>query len=330
MTTSAIGRRTLAAAALTSGAAIFAPKPWAQSTFPTQPVRLIVSQAAGSNTDVVARLMAEPMARKLGQPVVVENRAGANGVIATTYIKQQRPDGHTIALVGVSLLTFNPYLYSNLPYDPARDFTYIAPVSDTPFVLVVSLKSGITSLADFVARAKTQPGRLTFSSAGIGNSTHLATEMLADRTGIQLTHVPYAGTTQALTAVMTGEVDAMISVLGNALPQIRDRSLVPLAAVAAARSPDLPDLPTLTEAGVNAPVMPGWLALVGPAGMPELVVMLLNSAVREALADPAVTRNMVASNIVPIPGSAEDIRGRVARDGDVWGGFIRTKNLRVE
>ncbi|WP_052402670.1 Bug family tripartite tricarboxylate transporter substrate binding protein [Muricoccus aerilatus] len=330
MTMSAIGRRTLAAVALTSGAALLAPKTRAQSTFPTQPIRLIVSQAAGSNTDVVARLMAEPMARKLGQPVVVENRAGANGVIATTYIKQQRPDGHTIALVGVSLLTFNPYLYSNLPYDPARDFTYIAPVSDTPFVLVVSPKSGITSLADFVARAKTQPGRLTFSSAGIGNSTHLATEMLADRTGIQLTHVPYAGTTQALTAVMTGEVDAMISVLGNALPQIRDRSLVPLAAVAAARSPDLPDLPTLTEAGVNAPVMPGWLALVGPAGMPEPVVMLLNSAVREALADPAVTRNMVASNIVPIPGSAEDIRGRVARDGDVWGGFIRTKNLRVE
>ncbi|MBI0535669.1 tripartite tricarboxylate transporter substrate binding protein [Roseomonas sp. KE2513] len=327
---SSIGRRTLTAAVLTSGTALSARRARAQGMFPTQPIRLIVSQAAGSNTDVVARLMAEPMARKLGQPVVVENRAGANGVIATTYIKQQRPDGHTIALVGVSLLTFNPYLYSNLPYDPARDFTYIAPVSDTPFVLVVSPKSGITSLADFVTRAKTQSGRLTFSSAGIGNSTHLATEMLADRTGIQLTHVPYAGTTQALTAVMTGEVDAMISVLGNALPQIRDRSLVPLAAVAAARSPDLPDLPTLTEAGVNAPVMPGWLALVGPAGMAEPVVMLLNSAVREALADPAVTRNMVASNIVPIPGSAEDIRGRVARDGDVWGGFIRTKNLRVE
>lgn len=330
MTMCPLGRRTVLTAALATGTALFQRTARAQGVFPTQPIRLIVSQAAGSNTDVVARLMAEPMARKLGQPVVVENRAGANGVIATTYIKQQRPDGHTIALVGVSLLTFNPYLYSNLPYDPARDFTYIAPVSDTPFVLIVSPKSGLTSLADFVARAKAQPGRLTFSSAGIGNSTHLATEMLADRTGIQLTHVPYAGTTQAITAVMTGEVDAMISVLGNALPQIRDRSLVPLAAVAAARSPDLPDLPTLTEAGVNAPVMPGWLALVGPSGMPEPVVTVLNSAVSEALADPAVTRNMVASNIVPIPGSADDIRGRVARDGDVWGGFIRAKNLRVE
>lgn len=325
-----IRRRTLAIATIGVGTGLAPLRPRAQGTFPTQPIRLIVSQAAGSNTDVVARLMAEPMARKLGQPVIVENRAGANGVIATTFIKQQRPDGHTIALVGVSLLTFNPYLYSNLPYDPARDFTYVAPVSDTPFVLVVSPKSGITSLADFIARAKAEPGRLTFSSAGIGNSTHLATEMLADRTGVQLTHVPYAGTTQALTAVMTGEVDAMISVLGNALPQIRDRSLVPLAAVAAARSPDLPELPTLVESGVNAPVMPGWLALVGPAGMPEPVVMLLNAAVREALADQAVTRNMVASNIVPIPGSADDIRGRVARDGEVWGGFIRGKNLRVE
>lgn len=325
-----IGRRIFATSALVVGTGLLARRSEAQGNFPTQPVRLIVSQTAGSNTDVVARLMAEPMARKLGQPVVVENRAGANGVIATTFIKQQRPDGHTIALVGVSLLTFNPYLYSNLPYDPARDFTYIAPVSDTPFVLVVSPKSGIRSLADFITRAKAEPGRLTFSSAGIGNSTHLATEMLADRTGIQLTHIPYAGTSQALTAVMTGEVDAMISVLGNALPQIRDRTLVPLAAVAAARSPDLPDLPTLIEAGVDAPVMPGWLALIGPAGMPEPVVSLLNAAVREALADPALVRNMIASNIVPIPGSADDIRGRVTRDGDVWGGFIRAKALRVE
>jgi tripartite-type tricarboxylate transporter receptor subunit TctC len=325
-----VGRRTLAALVAGAGAALPAGLARAQGGFPSQPIRLVVSQAAGSNTDVVARLMAEPMARKLGQPVVVENRAGANGVIATTYIKQQRPDGHVIALVGVSLLTFNPYLYSNLPYDPARDFTYIAPVTDTPFVLVASPKSGITSLAAFVERAKAQPGRLTFSSAGIGNSTHLATEMLADRTGIRLTHVPYAGTTQALTAVMTGEVDAMVSVLGNALPQIRNRALVPLATVAAARSPDLPDLPTLTEAGVDAPVMPGWLALVGPAGMPEPVVTLLNAAVHEAMADPAVVQNMVSSNIVPIPGSAEDIRRRVARDGEVWGGFIRAKNLRVE
>ncbi|MFC7739378.1 Bug family tripartite tricarboxylate transporter substrate binding protein, partial [Roseomonas sp. GCM10028921] len=255
-----IGRRILAMAALAAGTGPIARSTRAQGSFPTQPIRLIVSQAAGSNTDVVARLMAEPMARRLGQPVVVENRAGANGVIATTLIKQQRPDGHTIALVGVSLLTFNPYLYSNLPYDSARDFTYVAPVSDTPFVLVVGPRSGMGSLADLVARARVQPGRLTFSSAGIGNSTHLATEMLADRTGIQLTHVPYSGTSQALTAVMTGEVDLMISVLGNALPQIRDRTLVPLATVAAARSPDLPELPTLIEAGVDAPVMPGWLA----------------------------------------------------------------------
>lgn len=325
-----LSRRSLGIAAIGAGGGLTPQPSRAQGGFPTQPIRLVVSQAAGSNTDVVARLMAEPMARKLGQPVVVENRAGANGVIATTFIKQQRPDGHTIALVGVSLLTFNPYLYTSLPYDPARDFTYVAPVSDTPFVLVVSPRSGLRSLADLVARARAEPGRLTFSSAGIGNSTHLATEMLADRTGIQLTHVPYAGTSQALTAVMTGEVDAMISVLGNALPQIRDRSLVPLAAVAAARSPDLPELPTLAEAGVDAPVMPGWLALVGPAGLPGPVVSLLNAAAREALADPALLRNMATSNILPIPGSADDIRARVARDGEIWGGFIRAKGLRVE
>ncbi|MFH5927126.1 Bug family tripartite tricarboxylate transporter substrate binding protein [Roseomonas xinghualingensis] len=326
--TTALPRRPLLGAAF--GAALLVPKAHAQGSFRNQPVRLVVSQAAGSNTDVVARLMADPMARRLGQPVVVENRAGANGVIATTFIKQQRPDGHVIALVGVSLLTFNPYLYSNLPYDVARDFTMIAPVSDTPFVLIASPKSGIKSLSDLVQRAKAQPGKLTYSSSGIGNSTHLATEMLADRTRIQLTHIPYGGTSQGVTAVMTGEVDLMTVVLGNALPQIRDGALVPLATVAAGRTKALPELPTLAELGVDAPVMPGWLALIGPAGMPESIVATLNEAAREALSDPALLDNMDKQNIFPIPGTADDIRARVKRDGEVWGGFIKAKNLRVE
>jgi len=274
--------------------------------------------------------MADPIARKLGQPVVVENRAGANGVIATTFIKQQRPDGHAIALVGVSLLTFNPYLYSNLPYEVARDFTMIAPVSDTPFVLVASPRSGIKSLSDLIQRAKAQPGRLTYSSSGIGNSTHLATEMLVDRTRIQLTHVPYGGTSQGVTAAMTGEVDLMTVVLGNALPQIRDGALVPLATVAAGRTKALPELPTLTELGVDAPVMPGWLALIGPTGMPEPIVAALNDAAREALSDPALLDNMDKQNIFPIPGTADDISARVKRDGEIWGAFIKAKNLRVE
>jgi tripartite-type tricarboxylate transporter receptor subunit TctC len=330
MTRTLIGRRAIGLLALNAGALALGSTSRAQGSFPNQPIRLIVTQAPGSNTDVVARLMAEPMARKLGQPVIVENRAGANGVVATSYLKQQRPDGHVIMLVGVSLLSFNPYLYRNLPYDPARDFTYIAPVTDTPFVAIASPKSGITSLAQLVERAKAEPGKLTFSSAGIGNSTHLAMEMIADRTGVQLTHVPYGGTTQALTAVMTGEVDAMVSVLGNALPHIRNGALVPLATIGAARSPDLPNLPTMTEAGVNAPIMPGWLALVGPAGMPEPVVNQLNEAVRDALVDPAVMQNLMTSNIIATPGTAAEIRQRVAQDGKTWGDFIRARNLRVE
>ena len=318
------------AATLGAAAAARAQTAGTSAPFPSQPIRLVVSQAAGSNTDVVARLMAEPMSRKLGQTVVVENRAGANGMVATAFLKQQRPDGHVVALVGVSLLTFNPFLYSNLTYDPAKDFSYVAPVSDTPFVMICSPKSGIRSLAEFIARAKAEPGRLTYSSAGIGNSTHLAVEMLADRAGLSLTHVPYAGTSQALTAVMTGEVDAMISVLGNALGQIRSGGLVPLATIAASRTTALPELPTLRELGVDAPVMPGWLALVGPAGMPEPVVTTLNAAVREALADAPVVANMASQNLFAIPGSAADIRTRVARDGEIWGGFIKAKGLRVE
>jgi tripartite-type tricarboxylate transporter receptor subunit TctC len=302
----------------------------AQGGFPSQPVRIVLPQPPGSANDAVARIIAEPMARVLGQPVVIDNRPGANGTVAVNFLKQQRPDGHTLLLSGVSQLSFNPHLYPNLPYDPVRDFTYVAPVTDAPFILLASRRSGIASVAELLARARAEPGRVTYASAGIGNSTHLSMEMIADRAGVRFTHVPYPGSGQALTSVIAGETDAMIIVLGVALGQVRAGAVTPLALVAEGRLPVLPDLPTQREAGIEAPVVPGWFGLLGPAGVPEEAVARLNAAVRAALVDEAVQRRLAENLLVPIPGSGPDLRARMETDGAVWGEFIRRRGLRPD
>ncbi|WP_211886670.1 Bug family tripartite tricarboxylate transporter substrate binding protein [Plastoroseomonas hellenica] len=320
-------RRALAACALTLAGV---PAARAQGGFPTRPVRMLLPQPAGSANDVVARIIAEPMAQALGQPVVVDNRPGANGIVAINALKQQPADGHTLLLSGVSQLSFNPHLYANLPYDPVRDFTYVAPVTDAPFILVASKASGITNVAALLRRARAEPGRLTYGSAGIGNSTHLAMEMLADRAGVQLTHVPYPGTNQALTSLVSGETNVMILVLGVALSQVRAGAVTPLAMLAEERLPVLPELPTQREAGIDAPVMPGWFGLLGPAGMPQPAVEAINAAVRRALADAGVQARLAENQLLPIPGTAAELRARMERDGAVWGAFIRRRGLRPE
>jgi tripartite-type tricarboxylate transporter receptor subunit TctC len=329
MTCSAIGRRAAVAAGLGAGVAL-SEAARGQSAFPSQPVRLLLPQGPGSGGDTVARILADAVSRGLGQPLVLESRPGANGLVAINALKQARPDGHTLLLSGVSQLSFNPHLYPNLGYDPARDFTYVAPVTDTPFVLVASRRSGVASVQDLVARARARPGEVTYASAGIGNSTHLAAEMVADRAGLRLSHVPYSGSGPALTSVVAGQTDAMVSVLGIALPQVAAGAVAPLAVVAERRVPQLPEVPTQREAGLDAPVMPGWFAVLGPAGMPQAAVDVLNAAFRRALEDEAVRRRLEENTLEPLAGTAADIRGRMEADSAVWGGFIRRRGLRVE
>jgi tripartite-type tricarboxylate transporter receptor subunit TctC len=277
---------------------------------------------------MVARILQEPMSAALRQTVVIENRPGANGAVAINALKQARNDGQTLLLTGVSQLAFNPHLYRSLPYDVARDFKLIAPVTDTPFVLIASRRSGITSLAQLLERARAQD--LSYSSAGIGNSTHLAMEMLADRAGIRMTHVPYPGTAQGVTSVVTGETDAMIPTLGVAFPQIQGGAVNALAVLAAERVPQLPDVPTQAEAGLDAPIMPGWFAMVGLAGMPEAAVTTLNAAIRTSLADPTVRRRLQDQFLIPLLGSAADIQARLDRESTLWGDFIRARRLSVD
>ena len=294
------------------------------------PVRLIVPQPPGGAADALARLLAEPMSRSLGQPIVVDNRGGANGAVAVNALKSMRNDGSAILLGGVSLFSFNPNLYSNLPYDPARDFTYVAPVVETALVLIASRRSGVTSLAQLIERARAEPERLTFASVGIGNSTHLSMEMLTDTAGIRMTHVPFNGSATSMTSVLTGETDCMVIPLNTPLPHIQAGTLVPLAVLSGARIAALPNVPTLKETGFEGLVMPTWYAIVGPAAMLPAAVERINAAVRAAVADPETARKLREGYLEPMTGTAQFVRESIEADSASWGAFIRRRNLRVE
>ncbi|BEP38770.1 tripartite tricarboxylate transporter substrate binding protein (plasmid) [Variovorax sp. V59] len=302
----------------------------AQSPWPARPVKLVVPQGAGSGSDVIARLLSDRLAQQLGQAVVVENNPAANGLVALGAVAKAPADGYTLVLAGVSQIAFNPALYKSLPYDPLKDFTFLAPVADTPFVLVTSNGSGIKTFAQFLEQAKAKNGELTFGSAGIGNSTHIAMELVAATAGVKLMHVPYKGSAAALTAVLAGEVDAMVSVVGPALPQVQSGKVQAVAVLGASRVPQWPQVPTVKEAGLNVPPMPGWYAIAGPARLDPKIVAAFNAALQKVMADPAVKARLAELSLPAMSGGEAEIRRRALDDQAFWGAFITRNNIRVE
>jgi len=282
-----------------------------------------VPQATGSGADVVARMLAEKMTLELGQAVVVDNRPGANGIVASSLVAREPPDGYTLLQTSVSLVSFNPFIYKNMGFDPIKDFTFIAPIADASFVVVASIKSGIRSWTEFLARAKANPDGLTYGSAGAGNSTHLYAEMVARRAGVKLRHIPYKGSGPALLAIVAGEIDVMVVPTVVAAGQLTGDKLVPLAQSGDVRSPQLPNVPLLKELAPDVPPLPGWYALVGPAKMDAKVVQKLAAAVNHFLADPAVKAKLQGQFLEPIPGTPDSIQKRGESEAALWGGLIR-------
>jgi tripartite-type tricarboxylate transporter receptor subunit TctC len=302
----------------------------AADEFPSRPIRLVIPQAPGSGADVVGRMMADFMSKDLKQSVVVDNKPGANGIIASQMVQREPADGYTVLLTSVSLVSFNQFLYKSVPYDPLKDFTFVAPVADAGFVLVASNASGIKSWDDLVKKAKAHPGDITFASAGLGNSTHLYTEMIALRSGIKLRHIPYKSSGPALMAVVSGEADVMTVTTATGLPQIKAGKVVGLAQSGDARSPQLPDLPLLKEMAPDVPALPGWYALVAPAKLDPKVTQKLAASVNRFLADPATKQQLVNQFLFPIPGTPADIQRRAENEARIWGGLIRDLNIHIE
>jgi tripartite-type tricarboxylate transporter receptor subunit TctC len=261
--------------------------PAAAQTYPTQPIRLIAPFPPGGSVDITARLIAEPLGKDLGQRIVIENRSGASGNIGMDVAARAAPDGYTIVLNTIPLVT-NQSLFEKLTWDPIRDFAPIGMVATSPHVLVVPAKVPVKSVDDLVKLARSKPGRLSYASAGVGTTFHFCGEMFKDSTGTFILHVPYRGGGPALLDTLAGQVDMSFPTLSAALPHVKAGTLRALAVTDTRRSPLLPDVPTMQEAGVKDFQFTQWLALLAPAKTPPAIVNRLNAALKNALNAPEV------------------------------------------
>jgi len=299
--------------------AVAAPLAGAQA-FPDKPIHFIVPFTAGSGTDIVARTVADPMSRALGQPIIIENRPGAGGTLGAAQVAKSAPDGYTLLIHSAGHVA-NPAIYSNLPYDTVKDFVGITPLASLPNVLIVSPAKGWKSVQDLVDSARANPGKLNYGSAGIGSATHMNAEIFRESAKFQAVHVPFKGTPEAMTETATGRIDYFFAPLSSALPLIRDGRLQALAVGTPQRSPVLPNVPTTVEAGFPKSEYVFWVALLAPAGTPKAVVDRLNAEALKALASAEVKEKLAVLGAEPMPMSSAAfdafIRSETARMAEV-------------
>jgi len=299
--------------------------------FPAKPVRLVIGYAAGGPTDVIGRLIAQDMAASLGQPVVVENKTGANGLIGTLEVKKAPPDGYTLLVTTLSHNVNAILLGDRKPYDPLADFTPISLVSFLPMVMVTRADAPFNSVQDVVAAAKAKPGEISYASAGSGGSAHLAGALLATLTHTQMTHVPFRGNAPALTEVMAGRVSFMFYPMIGITEQIAQKRLKALAVTTEKRHPDYPGVPTTAEAG-----LPGFeeytqgLGVVGPAGIAPPVVAKLNAAVRASLAKPETEQRLKQLGAIVHASTPEEFRTWLGQDAERWARAIKAAGVTAE
>src|SRR5215813_7070246 len=253
--------------------------------YPTRPIKLVVPYAAGGPTDVLGRIVGEYLGRDLKQPVVVENKAGAQGAIGAETVARADPDGYTLLFTAASLFVLNPVLYKKLSYDPVKDFRMLALITDLPVVMEVHPAIPAKTVAEFVAYAKQNPGKLNFGSAGTGGTIHLAGEMFKQMTGVEMVHVAYKGAGPALTDLLSGNIQLMFDTLGTALPPVKAGLLRPLAVSSAQRIPDLPDVPTMAEAGYPQYAVSVWYGVAAQSKLPDEIAQKLKASLDRALSD---------------------------------------------
>ena len=298
--------------------------------YPARPITLIVPYAAGGGNDVMARIVAERMSRTLGQQIVIENKGGAGGSIATRQIAKAAPDGYTLGLGGTGTLAINPTLYPNVGYDPRRDFAPVGLIASSALVVLVNPAIQAKSVGDLIALGKREPGKLNYASAGAGSGIHLGSELFAAMAGVRLTHIPYKGSSPALTDLVGGHVAIYFSSLPPAIALVREGKVRALAVTGPKRSESFPDLPTVAEAA-----LPGYEAvlhygIVAPAGTPRAIIDKLNAALNAALAESEVRTRIVADGAEPLPGTPEDYAADIDREETKWSKIVRLSGAKVE
>lgn len=299
--------------------------------YPSKPVKIVVPYPAGGYYDVVGRIVGHALAESLGQPMVVENRVGANGIVGTEFTAKAQPDGYTIMVGGIGPHSINVSLYSKLPYDPVRDFLPIIFVAEQPLIVVVNPKVDAHSLKDLIALARSRPDQISYSSPGSGSTPHLAAVMLSSIEGIRLNHVPFKGSAPAVTAVMGGVTDLLFGTASDVLQQIKAGKIRALAGTGTTRIPALPNLPTVAELGVPNYEATAWFAFFAPAGTPPEIVAKLNAEMGKALNIPEVREKLSAQGTAQIiGGTPERLAGQVKSEIAKWAKIVKESGARAE
>ena len=303
--------------------------PTAAQNYPNRPVHIVVPFTAGSATDTLARTVGQKLSEMNGQPVIIDNRPGAGGTIGAGFVAKAAPDGYTL-LVHSAAHAYNPSIYSSLPFDTARDFVDIAAIAGQPNVLVVAKDSGIKSVQDLIARAKKDPGAITYASAGTGSGTHINGEKFRIQAGIDVVHVPYKGTPEALTDVLSGRVTYFFAPISAAAQYVKEGRVTGLAVSTAKRSSILPDIPTIAESGLPGFDYNLWIGMFGPAGMPQDLVDRINRDVAKAMQAPDVKERLATLGAEPMPMSPAEFRQFVRKEMDESGKVIKAAGIKPQ
>ena len=327
-----MNRRTLLAALAASlaVAAAVPPAALAQTAFPTRPIRIVVPFPPGGTTDLLARAAAQKMAEAWKEQAVVDNRPGAGGNIGAELVAKAPPDGYTMLMGTVGTHSINASLYAKMPYDHVRDFAPVILVAAVPNVLVVHPSVPVNSVAELIAYAKANPGRLNFASSGSGTSIHLAGELFKVMAGVTMTHVPYKGSAPAIADLVGGQVQLMFDNLPSALPQIKAGRLRALGVTSAQRAPALPDVPTIAESGLPGYEASSWFGLLAPAGTPKDVVAKVNGEVARWLASPEAKEKLLSQGANAAGGTPEDFARHIAAETAKWQQVVKASGAKVD
>ena len=310
-------------------AALASPLAWAQP-YPNKPIRMVAPSTPGDAPDVIARLVADKLSTALGQQVVVENRPGAGGVVGSDYVAKAAPDGYTLIMGNAGSHGINAAVYSKLPYDIQKDFAPVSQVAVAPNVMVINPSVPANTVAEFVAYAKANPGKLSYASGGNGSSAHMSMELFKSMSGIDIQHVPYKGSSPALTDVVSGQVVAFIGNMPPTVPLIKAGKLKALAVTTRSRSALMPELPTISEAGLPGYETVAWFGVLAPAGTPPEVVNKLSAEIGKIAKSPEIREKLVAMGAEPVGSTPEEFKAVIDRDIAKWKPLAQKVNIKVD